>query len=245
MHWAGICAGVRDTGRFGMRCCSLGTAPEGRFREDSQQPVPRCMPLATNRTRGAFRDRSRLTKPCDWAAEAEGAVFVSGNTDLGVVTNLRGERFTHLISLEAVPELREFLDDADAVEIGAGLRLTEIGELWCDAPAVFREWLPLFASVLIRNRATLGGNLATASPIGDAAPLLLALEARGTNRVAGGRADRPACGFFQGYRKTVLERGEDSAIGHHPETASRKRRVFTKWPSAAWTTSVPWPLLWR
>ena len=40
-----------------------------------------------------------------------------------------------------------------------------------------REWLTLFASPLIRNRATLGGNLATASPIGDGAPLLLALDA--------------------------------------------------------------------
>ena len=40
-----------------------------------------------------------------------------------------------------------------------------------------REWFPLFASPLIRNRATLGGNLATASPVGDAAPLLLALDA--------------------------------------------------------------------
>ena len=44
-------------------------------------------------------------------------------------------------------------------------------------PPVFAEWLALFASPPIRNRATLGGNLATASPIGDAAPLLLALDA--------------------------------------------------------------------
>ena len=50
---------------------------------------------------------------------------------------------------------------------------------WHDAPGAVAEWLTLFASPPIRNRATLGGNLATASPIGDAAPLLLALDAIG------------------------------------------------------------------
>jgi xanthine dehydrogenase small subunit len=48
---------------------------------------------------------------------------------------------------------------------------------WSDAPEAVREWVTLFASPLIRHRATLGGNLATASPIGDGAPLLLALDA--------------------------------------------------------------------
>src|ERR1019366_957554 len=85
--------------------------------------------------------------------------------------------FRHLISLDGVAELREFRDGSDFVEIGAGLTLTEISELWDAAPPIFREWLPLFASPLIRNRATLGGNLATASPIGDSAPMLLALDA--------------------------------------------------------------------
>ena len=70
---------------------------------------------------------------------------------------------------------------------------------------VFREWLALFASPLIRNRATIGGNLATASPIGDAAPLLLALDA--IVQVAGlsGRRSIPLSSFFTGYRKTALD----------------------------------------
>ena len=62
----------------------------------------------------------------------------------------------------------------------------------------------LFASPLVRNRATLGGNLATASPIGDAAPLLLALDA--AVHVAGpdGRRTLAAEGLFTAYRQTVL-----------------------------------------
>jgi len=94
------------------------------------------------------------------------------------------------------------------VMIGAGLPLSEIGRRWSDAPDVIDEWLTLFASPLIRHRATLGGNLATASPIGDAAPLLLALDA--TVHVAGpqGRRVVALSSFFTGYRKTAMKAGE-------------------------------------
>ena len=92
--------------------------------------------------------------------------------------------------------------------IGAGLPLGEIGRRWSDAPDVVHEWLTLFASPLIRNRATLGGNLATASPIGDAAPLLLALDAQ--VHIAGkqGRRTIPLASFFTAYRKTAMRAGE-------------------------------------
>jgi xanthine dehydrogenase small subunit len=132
------------------------------------------------------------------------ARLIAGGTDLTVECNLRFRRFPYLISLEALPELRVLRDSADALEIGAGLPLAEI-----DLPhPVWREWLDLFASPQIRNRATLGGNLATASPIGDSAPLLLALDAR--VRIAGPRGERvlPLDKFFQGYRRTALEPGE-------------------------------------
>jgi len=129
---------------------------------------------------------------------------MAGATDLAVEANLRGRRFPLLVSVEAIPELRVFRDSEDEVEIGAGLTLSEIEALWQDAPAIAREWFPLFASPLIRNRATLGGNLATASPVGDAAPLLLALNARVNLAGPGGRRQAPLDGFFLNYRKTAL-----------------------------------------
>jgi len=136
------------------------------------------------------------------------AQFVAGNTDLGVVTNLRDRRFPHLISLEGVPELRLFRDEAEYVEIGAGLTLSEIGERWNGAPAIFPEWLGLFASPLLRNRATLGGNLGTASPIGDSPPILLALDASVVIEGVEGSRVVPLSEFFTGYRKTLLGRCE-------------------------------------
>jgi len=136
------------------------------------------------------------------------ATLVAGATDLGVEANLRGRRFPQLLSLEGIPVLRVFRDAEHEVEIGAALTLSEVEALWVDAPPIAGEWLSLFASPLIRNRATLGGNLATASPVGDGAPLLLALDARVNLASAVGRRTVPLAEFFVDYRKTVLQTGE-------------------------------------
>ena len=154
------------------------------------------------------------------------AQLVAGATDLGVEMNLRGRRFAHLVSIEALPELREFSIGPEEVVIGAGLTLGEIAELWRDAPAVVREWLPLFASPLIRNRATLGGNLATASPIGDSAPLLLALDASVRIANLDGQRMVKLTDFFTGYRQTRLLAGEVMVSIHFPRHTKAIARFF-------------------
>jgi xanthine dehydrogenase small subunit len=113
-----------------------------------------------------------------------------------------------LVSVEGLPELKNFSETSGAIEIGAGLTVSEVEERWVSAPAAVSDWFALFASPLIRNRATLGGNLATASPVGDSAPLLLALDAAVC--VAGPHGSRsiPLRQFFTGYRQTALGRAE-------------------------------------
>jgi xanthine dehydrogenase small subunit len=68
---------------------------------------------------------------------------------------------------------------------------------------LLHDWIPLFASRLIRNSATLGGNIGTASPIGDSPPVLLALEANVILASLSGERNIPLAEFFTGYRKTV------------------------------------------
>jgi xanthine dehydrogenase small subunit len=185
---------------------SLGPPADTPLRRRLESPAPGIAPVDYETSKGRFSRPCSLDACLQLAAQNPAAQFVAGNTDLGVLTNLRYQRFPHLISLEGIPELREFIDGPEAIEIGAALTLTEIGERWTSA--VFREWLRLFASPLIRNRATLGGNLATASPIGDAAPLLLALDAE--LRIASPAGERivPLYTFFHAYRETALNRGE-------------------------------------
>jgi len=181
---------------------SVGPAPADAFRERLTRPSPEVAPMECD---GFSRPGSLADYFALMASHPE-ARLIAGGTDLAVESNLRLKRFPWLISLEGPQELRTFRESENAVEIGAGLTLGEIGTAW--NAELLHEWLPLFASPLIRNRATLGGNLATASPIGDGAPLLLALDAQ--VRIAGARGERlvPLHEFFLSYRKTVLEPGE-------------------------------------
>jgi xanthine dehydrogenase small subunit len=189
---------LRDAAR------SLGRAPADQFRDRLDQPAPDLLPLDI----GGFSRPGTIDECVTLMRAHPEARLVAGATDLAIESNLGRRRWPHLISLEAIEELRRFASSEHAVSIGAALSLTDLGRLWNDAPPAFAEWLALFASPLIRNRATLGGNLSTASPVGDAAPLLLALDAR--LHVAGARSWRviPLSSFFAGYRKTAMAAGE-------------------------------------
>jgi xanthine dehydrogenase small subunit len=183
---------------------SLGAAPPTPFLDRLAEPAPGITPFALEN----FSRPATVDECLSILQATPGAKVIAGGTDLGVEANLRGARWPHLVSIEAIAELREFSSTPQRVTIGAALPLNEIGRRWTDAPAMFHEWLGLFASPLIRNRATLGGNLATASPIGDAAPVLLALDA--VIHVAGiaGRRAIPIASFFTAYRRTAMQPGE-------------------------------------
>ena len=136
------------------------------------------------------------------------AELVAGATEIGVDINKKGKRYPFLISTEGVAELRAITGSEREWRFGGGATLTSIEEaIGQEIPALSRMiWV--FASRQIRNRATLGGNLCTASPIGDMPPVLLALDA--SVELCSERGSRvvPLADFFVGYRKTVLARDE-------------------------------------
>ncbi|MFD4958200.1 xanthine dehydrogenase small subunit [Microbacterium sp. NPDC058389] len=132
------------------------------------------------------------------------AVPVAGCTDWGVEVNLRGARARLVLAIDRLPELRAITLSDGTVEVGAAATLSDLQrEVSADVP-LLAQLLPQFASRLIRNRATLGGNLGTASPIGDAAPALLALGASVVLESAdGGEREVDLAQYFTGYRTTV------------------------------------------
>jgi xanthine dehydrogenase small subunit len=193
---------LRDT------ALGLGMPPDDDFQRRLRRPAPPAAAFSLPHAEFAFERPASLADCVALLDARPEARLVAGATDLAVEANLRGRRWPLLVSLEAVPELRVFRDADGEVEIGAGLTLAEIEALWADAPRVMHEWFELFASPLIRNRATLGGNLATASPVGDAAPLLLALDAQVNLANREGRRRISLGEFFPGYRQTALRPGE-------------------------------------
>ena len=137
-----------------------------------------------------------------------GARLVAGATEIGVELNKKARTFPCLISTEGVPELTRLAATPAAWRIGAAVPLTTIEEALAGEYPSLARMLGVFASRQIRSRATLGGNLATASPIGDSAPVLLTLDAALVLAAAGGERTVPVAEFFTGYRQTVLRPGE-------------------------------------
>jgi xanthine dehydrogenase small subunit len=183
---------------------AVGPPPPGAFLDRLTRSTP---PVEEAAVAGFSRPRS--VDDCLAILAARGdAALIAGGSDLGVEWNLRGRRWAHLVSVEAIEELREWSESAQRIRIGAALPLSDIGLLWRSAPPAVTTWLELFASPLIRNRATLGGNLGTASPIGDAAPLLLAMDASVEIAGAAGRRTVPLASYFTGYRQTARRPGE-------------------------------------
>jgi len=141
-------------------------------------------------------------------AVAPEAVFVAGATDLGLEITKTHRRFDALIHLGGIAELQGVRDAGSHLDIGAGVSWRNahaaLAALW---PAM-DELISRFAGLQIRNVATIGGNLANASPIGDGAPALLALDATLDLWRAGRRRSVALSDFFLGYRRTALQPGE-------------------------------------
>jgi len=136
------------------------------------------------------------------------ARLVAGATELGLEITKQFKKFPVLISTEAVPEMRELACTGSEWMVGAAVTLTEIEDALGDEFPMLADMLRVFGSRQIRNRATMGGNLVTASPIGDSAPVLLALDARVVVASAQDARVIPISDFFVSYRRNALQPGE-------------------------------------
>ncbi|MDB6019466.1 MAG: xanthine dehydrogenase, molybdenum binding subunit apoprotein [Pedosphaera sp.] len=136
------------------------------------------------------------------------ARMVAGATELGLDITKKYQTFPTLISVESVPELKEIQSTKTEWRIGAAVTLTQWEETLREEFPALGKMLQVFGSRQIRNRATLGGNLVTASPIGDSAPVLLALDAQLVIVSLSGERTIPLETFFLAYRKTALQPGE-------------------------------------
>lgn len=150
---------------------------------------------------------------CALREKDENTYLCAGGTDL--VIHLRKEKNFHysLIDLTHLPELSQITETEDMVVIDAGVTMTEL-----EQSPVIRTWIPALAkaasmvgSTQIRNRATLGGNIANASQSSDTTPVLLAYGAEAEILDESGTVTRRLIDdFVEGLEKTSL--GEREVI---------------------------------
>jgi xanthine dehydrogenase small subunit len=136
------------------------------------------------------------------------AFLVAGSTELALLHTQQLKPLDKLISLSRVDELTLISQENNTLNIGSACTLSDIrGPMLKHFPNL-HEIIERFASVPIRNQATLGGNIANASPIGDMAPVLIALNA--SVILDNGERLRVITlrEFFTAYRQTQLEQNE-------------------------------------
>jgi CO/xanthine dehydrogenase FAD-binding subunit len=155
------------------------------------------------------------------------ALPIQGGTDVMIALNFDWSRPDVLLNLGEVPELRSWTRENGSLRLGAGLTYAEAltGSLAEEMPAL-AEASRTVGSPQIRNRGTIGGNLGTASPAGDALPPLLVEGAeielasvRGTRRV-------PLEDFLVGPKRNTL--AADELIVAAVVSPSRQPQTFMK-----------------
>jgi CO/xanthine dehydrogenase FAD-binding subunit len=147
-------------------------------------------------------------------AERPDALPIEGGTDVMVELNFDRRRPEALLNLNEVSELRGWRRENGAVRLGAALTYTEaMGELAASLPAL-AEASRTVGSPQIRNRGTIGGNLGTASPAGDALPPLLIERAEVEVTSVRGARRLPLTEFLVGPKQNALAEDELIAAVH-------------------------------
>ncbi len=149
-----------------------------------------------------------LPEALEMKAEYPEAVPIAGGTDLMVELNFDRRRPERMMDVSRLPELRAWRREDGNLLLGAGVTYARIiRELAEFRPLV--EASRTVGSPQIRNRATVGGNLGTASPAGDALPVLAAYDAEVILARAGGKTRTlPFARFMTGPKKNALDPSE-------------------------------------
>lgn len=164
-------------------------------------------------------EASRLVKD-----NGPGGRFLAGGTDLVIALKEKGLLPKYIVDLKRVPGLTAIRENSDgSITIGALATMREIET----SPLIVKKY-PFLAqsaaevgSIQIRNRATIGGNMANATPSADTAPALIALN--GTAKIVGVNGERtvPLEGFFKGPGQTVMSAEEVLSEINIPKTSPR------------------------
>ncbi|MBB3195085.1 xanthine dehydrogenase small subunit [Roseateles terrae] len=136
------------------------------------------------------------------------ARLVAGATDVGLWVNKQHRDLGDIILVGRVAALRKITSENGVLRIGAAALLEDAWRALTAAVPELREVWLRFASPPVRHAGTLGGNIANGSPIGDGAPVLMALDAEVVLRKGARQRRMPLAAFYLDYMKNAMEAGE-------------------------------------
>jgi carbon-monoxide dehydrogenase medium subunit len=155
---------------------------------------------------------------------------LSGGMSLLPVLKLRLGAFGHLVDISRIPGLEYVREEGGVVKIGAGTRQAtlERDEIVTSRLTILADAVPLIADPLVRNRGTIGGNVANGDPGNDEPAIMIALGATFAVRSAKGERTILANQFYQGVYTTALAPGEILTEIRIPVPPARSGGAYVK-----------------
>ena len=138
----------------------------------------------------------------------ERSTLLGGGTDLALAVTKAQRELDRLVYLGNVKELKTIADQPNHLEIGAAVTYAEAQAALARLHPDIGELVRRFGGAQVRACATLAGNIANGSPIGDGMPVLLALDAMLVLQKGSETRQARLARFYTGYRKTLLQPGE-------------------------------------
>jgi xanthine dehydrogenase small subunit len=217
-----------DDALAGNLCRCTGYAPIVRAAQAAADaPVPDWMREAP--VQGEFADHAASARPgtldelAAWYLANPDAVLVGGATDVGLWVTKQLRDLPKVAFLNGIAELARIEVGAERVTIGAGVTLAQLQAAIAPLHPDFAELIRRFGSAQVRNAATVGGNIANGSPIGDTPPALIALGSTLTLRRGTERRELPLEAFFIDYGKQDRRPGEFVEAVSFPRQPDRLR----------------------
>jgi xanthine dehydrogenase small subunit len=148
------------------------------------------------------------------------ATLVAGASDTALRQTKKHELLSEIIDISDIAEMKYFVEDENYFKIGAGLNLEQLKLHSAEKLPALHKMLQVFGSLQIRNLSTIGGNVGSASPIGDTLPLLISYKAKVKLQSTDTERLIQLEDFIKGYRSTDIRSDELITAVHIPKLAA-------------------------